>query len=73
MLDRPDSGQLEDFVLHEGVDNSELLKKIIRAWGNTRHQGRAKMGKRIVYLEKPTHLVKEGVKEVMLPFHPSLL
>lgn len=31
MLDKSDSEQLEDFVLHEGVENSELQKKIIRA------------------------------------------
>ncbi|XP_050890804.1 uncharacterized protein LOC127096252 [Lathyrus oleraceus] len=46
MLDKPDSEQLEDFVLYEGVDNWELLKKIIRVWGEIHPQGRVELGLR---------------------------
>ena len=31
MVDKPDSTHVEEFVLYEGVDNPELLKKIIKA------------------------------------------
>lgn len=62
MLDKPDSEHLEDFVLHEGADNSEFLKKIIRAWGEICRQGRAELGKRnCIAKEAYTQWVKEKV------------
>lgn len=33
MEDKPDSKSVEGFVLHKGVDDPELLKNIIKAWG----------------------------------------
>lgn len=68
MLDKPDSEQLEDFVLHEGVDDPELLKKIIRAWGEIRCQGRSESGKRNC-IEKQAYT--QWVKDVLFPFPPE--
>lgn len=46
MVDKPDPKHAEDFVLYEGVENLELLKKIIKAWGDICSQGRAEIGRR---------------------------
>lgn len=72
MLDKPDSEQLEEFILNKGFDNPELLNKINRAWGYICHQEMDELGKRnYIVKEAHTHWVKEIVKEVLLPFPPE--
>ncbi|XP_050919447.1 uncharacterized protein LOC127136991 [Lathyrus oleraceus] len=75
MLDKPNSEQLEEFILYEGVDNSDFQKRIIRAWREIRRQGRAELGKKN-YIAKEAYAqwVKERVKEYLLPFpyEPSM-
>lgn len=46
MVDKPDPKSVKGFVLHEGVDYSELLKNIIKAYGAIYPQGREEMGKK---------------------------
>lgn len=75
MMDKPDSRCVEDFVLYEGVDNTELLKKIIKAWGEICPQGRAEMGKKnCIAREAYTRWVKDRVRDRLLPFpsEPSM-
>lgn len=36
---------MDEFVLYEGVDNLEFLRKIVRAWREVRLQGRSELGK----------------------------
>lgn len=68
MVDKPDSKHVEDFVLYEGADNPELLRKIIKAWGEICPQGRAGMGKNnCIAREAYTRWVKDKVKEILLP------
>ncbi|XP_050904656.1 uncharacterized protein LOC127118487 [Lathyrus oleraceus] len=75
MVDKPNSKYVEDFVLYEGIGNPELLKKIIKAWGEICIQGRAEMGKKnCIAKEAYTIWVKDKVKEIFLPFpsEPSM-
>lgn len=72
MVDKPDSELLEEFVLYEGVDNSEFQKRIVRAWGDIHRHGRAELGKKTcITKEAYTQWVKERVKEFLLPFSPE--
>ena len=69
MVDKPDSKSVEGFILHEGVDDPELLKKIIKAWGAIFPQGIAEMGKKnCIAREAYTRWMKDRVKEILLPF-----
>ncbi|XP_050908639.1 uncharacterized protein LOC127122330 [Lathyrus oleraceus] len=69
MVDKPDSKHVEDFALYEGVDNPELLKKIINAWGEICPKERDEMGKKnYIAREAYTRWVKDMVKEILLPF-----
>ena len=69
MLDKPDIEQLEEFVLHEGVDNPYLLKRINKAWGEIYRQARAELGKKnCIEKESYTQWVIERVKEFLFPF-----
>lgn len=43
---KPNTENLEDFVLYKGVDNSELLRKISRDWREARLQGGSELGKK---------------------------
>lgn len=64
-----------DFVLHEGVNNPELLKKIARACREVRLQGMDELGKRnYIAKEAYTQWVKDKVEEIMLSFsfEPSM-
>ncbi|XP_050908794.1 uncharacterized protein LOC127122517 [Lathyrus oleraceus] len=75
VVDKPDSKSVEGFVLHEGVEDLELLKKIIKVWGGICPQGRAKMGKKnYIAREACTRWVKDRVKEILLSFpsEPSM-
>lgn len=66
---------MEKFVLYEGVDNLELLKKIVRAWREVRLQGMIELGKRnCIAKEAYTQWVKGMVEEIMLSFpsEPSM-
>lgn len=72
MMDKPDSKHVEDFVLYEGVDNPELLKNIIKAWGEIYPQGRYEMGnKNCIAMEAYTRWVKDMVKEIFMLFSPK--
>ncbi|XP_050909241.1 uncharacterized protein LOC127123017 [Lathyrus oleraceus] len=76
MVDKPDSELLEEFVLYEGVENLEFQKRIIRAWGDIHHHGRAELGKKnCIAKEAYAQWVKEKVKEFLLPFslEPSMV
>lgn len=76
MVDKPNSELLEEFVLYEGVDNSEFQKRIVRARGDTHFHGRAELGKKnCIVKEAYTQWVKERVKEFLLPFpfEPSMI
>ncbi|XP_050896374.1 uncharacterized protein LOC127103136 [Lathyrus oleraceus] len=75
VIDKPDSKSVKGFILHEGVDDTELLKKIIMAWGAICPQGRAEMGKKnSIAREAYTRWVKDRVKEILLSFpsEPSM-
>lgn len=69
LLYKPDPEHVEEFVLYEGVDNTELLKKIVIAWREVCLQGRAELGKRnCITKEAYTQWVKDRVEEIMLSF-----
>ncbi|XP_050916426.1 uncharacterized protein LOC127131551 [Lathyrus oleraceus] len=75
MLDKPNFEQLEEFVLYEGVGNSEFQKRIIRAWREIHHHGRAELGKKnCIVKEAYTQWVQERVKQFLFPFpyEPSM-
>lgn len=68
-MDKPDSKHVENFVLYEGIDNPELLKKIIKTYGEICPQGRAGMGKKnCISRESYTKWVKDKVKEILMSF-----
>ncbi|XP_050909456.1 uncharacterized protein LOC127123263 [Lathyrus oleraceus] len=46
LMHKPDPEHVEEFVLYEGVDNLEILKKIVRAWREVHIQGRYELGKK---------------------------
>ncbi|XP_050889377.1 uncharacterized protein LOC127094607 [Lathyrus oleraceus] len=72
MTDKPDLESVEGFVLYEGFEEPELIKKIVKAWGSICPQGRAKMGKKnCIAKESYTSWVKSRVSEVLLPFPPE--
>ncbi|XP_050897338.1 uncharacterized protein LOC127104180 [Lathyrus oleraceus] len=55
-----------------GVEESELIKKIVKAWGSICPQGRAEMGKKnCITKEAYTNWVKSRVSEVLLSFPPE--
>ncbi|XP_050909910.1 uncharacterized protein LOC127123753 [Lathyrus oleraceus] len=69
MVDNPDLKSVEGFVLYEGVEDPELVKKIVKAWGSICPQGRAEMGrKNCIAKESYTKWVKDRVNEILLPF-----
>ncbi|XP_050916338.1 uncharacterized protein LOC127131461 [Lathyrus oleraceus] len=69
MVDKPDLKGVECFVLYEGIEDPELVKKIVKAWGEICLQGRAEMGKKnCVAKEAYTKWVKDMVNEILLPF-----
>lgn len=75
LLYKPDLEHVEEFVLYEGVENPELLKKIFKAWREVRLQGRHELGKRNYITKKAyTQWVKDRVEETILPFssEPSM-
>ncbi|XP_050895785.1 uncharacterized protein LOC127102459 [Lathyrus oleraceus] len=52
-----------------GIDNPELLKKIIKTYGEICPQGRAEMGKKnCISRESYTKWVKDKVKEILMSF-----
>lgn len=72
MVDKPDLESVEGFVLYEGVEEPELIKKIVKPWGSICPQGRAKMGKKnCIAKEAYTSWVKSKVNEVLFPFPPE--
>ncbi|XP_050916407.1 uncharacterized protein LOC127131533 [Lathyrus oleraceus] len=72
MMDKPDLESVEGFVLYEGVEEPELIKKIVKAWGSIYPQGIAEMGKKnCISKEAYTSWVKSRVSEVLLPFPPE--
>lgn len=59
LLCKPDYKQVEEY---EGVDNLELLKKIIRAWREICPQGRSQLGKKnCIAKEAYTQWVKDRI------------
>ncbi|XP_050876466.1 uncharacterized protein LOC127080177 [Lathyrus oleraceus] len=55
-----------------GVEDPELIKKIVKAWGSICPQGRVEMGKKnCVAKEDYTSWVKSRVSEVLLSFPPE--
>ncbi|XP_050916785.1 uncharacterized protein LOC127131950 [Lathyrus oleraceus] len=72
MVDKPDLKSVEGFLLYEGVEEPELIKKIVKAWGLICPQGRAEMGKKnCIAKEAYTSWVKRKVSEVLLSFPPE--
>ncbi|XP_050915216.1 uncharacterized protein LOC127130204 [Lathyrus oleraceus] len=72
MVDKPDLESVEGFVLYEEVEEPELIKKIVKAWGSICPQGRAEMGKKnCIAKEAYANWVKSRVSEVLLPFPPE--
>lgn len=45
LKEKPEDKQLEELMIAEGVDDSELLKRIRRAWGKIHHNGKKELGK----------------------------
>ncbi|XP_050909221.1 uncharacterized protein LOC127122996 [Lathyrus oleraceus] len=75
LLYKPDLRHVEEFVLYEGVDNLELLKKIVRAWREVHIQGRDELRKKnCIAKEAYTQWVKDKVEEILMPFlfEPSM-
>lgn len=73
MVDKLDLKGVEGFVLYEGVEEPELIKKIVKAWGSICPQGRVEMGKKnCIAKEAYTSWVKSRVSEVLLSFPPEL-
>ncbi|XP_050877566.1 uncharacterized protein LOC127081343 [Lathyrus oleraceus] len=72
MVDKPDLTSVEGFVLYEGVEEPELVKKIVKAWGEIYPQGRVEMGKKnCIAKEAYTRWVKDRVSEILLSFSPE--
>ncbi|XP_050918802.1 uncharacterized protein LOC127136263 [Lathyrus oleraceus] len=72
MVEKPDLKSVGGFVLYEGVEELELIKKIVKVWGSIYPQGRAEMGKKNgIAKEAYTSWVKSRVSEVLLPFSPE--
>lgn len=68
-LCKPDPEHVEEFILHEGVDNLELLTKIVRDWREVHLQGRSELGKRnFISKEAYTQWVKKRVEDIPFPF-----
>ena len=62
-MHKPDPEHVEKFVLYEGVDNSEFLKKIARAGRKVRPQGRSELGKKNLFAKEAyMQWVKEKVE-----------
>lgn len=75
LKDKPEDSLLEDFVLAEGDDDPELLKRIRRTWGKVHLIVKKELGKKnCIAMEPYTDWVKEGVKIVKLsyPWEPSI-
>ncbi|XP_050916035.1 uncharacterized protein LOC127131140 [Lathyrus oleraceus] len=75
MVDKPDLKGVEGFILYEGVEDPELVKKIVKSWGEICPQGRAEIGKKnCIAKEAYTKWVKDKVNEILLPFpsEPSM-
>lgn len=45
LKDKPRDKQLEEFLIAKGVGDSELLKRVRRAWGKVHHIGKNELGK----------------------------
>lgn len=72
MVDKSDLKSVEGFVLYEGVEEPELIKKIVKAWGEICPQGRAEIGKKnCIAKEAYTSWVKSIVCEILLLFPPK--
>ncbi|XP_050888230.1 uncharacterized protein LOC127093354 [Lathyrus oleraceus] len=72
MVDKPDLKNVDSFVLYEGVEEPELVKKIVKAWGAISPQGKAEMGKKnCIAKEAYTRWVKDRVSEILLSFPPK--
>ncbi|XP_050897300.1 uncharacterized protein LOC127104140 [Lathyrus oleraceus] len=75
LLYKPDLEHVNEFVLYEGFNNMESLKKIFKPWREFLLQGRVELGKRNFISKKAyTQLVKVRVEEIMFPFpsNPSM-
>lgn len=53
MLDKPNTKLLEEFVLTEEVENLEVLKRIIKSWGEIHRKGKAELGKKNYVAKEP--------------------
>ncbi|XP_050895118.1 uncharacterized protein LOC127101705 [Lathyrus oleraceus] len=72
MVDKPDLKGVEGFILYEGIEDPDLVKKIVKAWGAISTQGRAKIGKKnCISKEAYAKWVKDKVGEILLPFSPE--
>ncbi|XP_050897264.1 uncharacterized protein LOC127104094 [Lathyrus oleraceus] len=72
MVDKPDVKSVEGFVLYEGIEEPELIKKIVKAWGAICPQGREEISKKnYIAKESYTSWVKGRVGEILLPFPPE--
>lgn len=75
LKDKPEDKQLEEFMIAEGVDGSELLKRVHRVWGKAQHIGKKEFGKQnCIALEPYTYWVKARVQTIKLPYpwEPSM-
>ncbi|XP_050878165.1 uncharacterized protein LOC127081983 [Lathyrus oleraceus] len=75
MVDKPDLKSVEGSALYEGVEDPELVKKIVKVWGVIFPQGREEIGKKnCISKEAYTKWVKDRVSEILWPFslEPSM-
>ncbi|XP_050916383.1 uncharacterized protein LOC127131509 [Lathyrus oleraceus] len=72
LVDKLDLESVKGFILYEEVEEPELIKKIVNAWGSICPQGRAEMGKKnCIAKEAYASWVNSRVSEVLFLFPPE--
>lgn len=75
LKEKPEDRLLEELLLAEGVENSELMKKVRRAWGKVHQVGKKELGKQLCTITVSyADSVKSRAKMIKLPYpwEPSM-
>lgn len=75
LKEKPEDKQLEEFVIAKGVEDSEMLKRICRAWGKIHCIRKKELGKQnCIALSPYTYWVRPRAKTIKFPYlwEPSM-
>lgn len=75
LKENPQDKLLEEFLIAEGVEYVNMMKRIRRAWGKVHRIGKKELGKQnYIVVESYTYWVKYRAKSIKLPYpwEPSM-